>query len=329
MTNEELLHFIKDRSDNFSIQLKRHHRELFDAIDQRYNFSKFGEKLYHHIYGDEVGKCEVCGQPCQFDGFHKGYRKRCSYKCMNGLKKVPPIEKTCPICNRVFQTDKRHNRTTCSEKCQQAYMQRSDVRQKTYQSTQRALFKKYGVDHPSKMHTHIASVKSSKLKKYGNPNYVNPEKAKQTKLAKYGDADYNNGEQTKKTCLKKYGTTCVFHSPYCPKAAGRRISKFQRSVYDTILKKHADALLEEYLVDAQKSVDIYIPSQRKIIECFGDYWHMNPTKYDPTFYNKSMKLTAQEIWDRDAQRLDHLRSYGYTVEVIWESDWKHSAGPYL
>lgn len=179
------------------------------------------------------------------------------------------------------------------------------------------------------MHTHIASVKSSKLKKYGNPNYVNPEKAKQTKLAKYGDADYNNGEQTKKTCLKKYGTTCVFHSPYCPKAAGRRISKFQRSVYDTILKKHADALLEEYLVDAQKSVDIYIPSQRKIIECFGDYWHMNPTKYDPTFYNKSMKLTAQEIWDRDAQRLDHLRSYGYTVEVIWESDWKHSAGPYL
>lgn len=179
------------------------------------------------------------------------------------------------------------------------------------------------------MHTHIASVKSSKLKKYGNPNYVNPEKAKQTKLAKYGDADYNNGEQTKKTCLKKYGTTCVFHSPHCPKAAGRRISKFQRSVYDTILKKHVDALLEEYLVDAQKSVDIYIPSQRKIIECFGDYWHMNPTKYDPTFYNKSMKLTAQEIWDRDAQRLDHLRSYGYTVEVIWESDWKHSAGPYL
>lgn len=75
-------------------------------------------------------------------------------------------------------------------------------------------------------------------------------------------------------------------------------------------------MLEEYLSDAKKSVDIYIPSQRKIIECHGDYWHCNPKKYSANYYNKVMKRTAKEIWDRDAQRLQYLESIGYTAEVI-------------
>lgn len=210
MTNDELLKFTESNPDNFSIQLKRHHREIFDRIDAQYSYPKFGEKLYHYIYGDQVGKCEVCGNDCQFDGFHKGYRKRCSYSCMNGLKKKPAIVKVCPVCGKTFETDKRHNRITCSINCQNVYIGLESTKQKTQSATRQSLLKKYGVDHPSKMPNHVESVKRAKMKIYGNPNYVNSEKAKQTKLAKYGDATYNNVEKIKETCLKKYGVTCVF-----------------------------------------------------------------------------------------------------------------------
>ena len=322
MTNTELLRFIESRPDNFSIQLKRHHREFFDEIDRLYSYPTFGEKLYRHIHGEDVGKCEVCGQRCRFDGFHRGYRKRCSYKCMNGLKKVPAIEKTCPICGKMFKTDKRHNRVTCSTKCQSVYVASPTLKRKTYNATKNALIKKYGVDHPSKMSNHVQMVKLAKLKKYGNPNYVNPEKAKRTKQQRYGSSLYNNTEKTKETCLKKYGATCVFHSDHCPKAVGIRISKFQRSVYEQTLVKCPDALIEHYLTDANHSVDIYVPSERKIVECYGDYWHCNPKKYNADYYNKMVKKTAQEIWDRDEMRLNQLHSFGYIVEVVWESDWK-------
>jgi hypothetical protein len=244
---------------------------------------------------------------------------------MNGLKKVPAIEKVCPMCHKVFHTDNRHNRVTCSEECQSLYVSSPEIVKKTSDAIQRALIKKYGVNSPSKIVGHGSRVKNTKVTRHGNANYVNVEKAQRTKLAKYGDASYNNGERTKKTCLKKYGATCVFHSPHCPKAVGIRVSKFQRSVYDTILKKNVDAILEEYLADAQKSVDIYIPSQRKIVECHGDYWHCNPKKYPPDYYNKMVGKTAQEIWDADKERITHLRSLGYTVDVVWESDWKQKS----
>lgn len=47
--------------------------------------------------------------------------------------------------------------------------------------------------------------KNSKLKKYGDKNYVNSDKSKETKLIKYGNENYNNREQAKETCLEKYG----------------------------------------------------------------------------------------------------------------------------
>ena len=205
MTIDELLQFVKDRPDNFSIQLKRHHRLLFDEIDHKYVFSTFGEKLYHHIYGDDAGKCEVCGQPCKFDGFHKGYRKRCSYKCMNGLKKVPAIEKTCPVCHATFHTDNRHNRVTCSAKCQALYIRLPETKEKTCAATKAAMLSKYGVEHVSQLPGNLEKTKRTKLERYGDPNYTNSELCKKTKLEKYGSETYNNSKQMKQTLVIKYG----------------------------------------------------------------------------------------------------------------------------
>ena len=97
-----------------------------------------------------------------------------------------------------------------------------------------------------------------------------------------------------------------------------RISKFQRLVYNHVLKTYPDALLEIYLPAINKYADILIPSINKIIECHGDYWHCNPEMYKSDYYHKRIHLTAQEIWNNDSLRIKILESAGYVVEVVWE-----------
>ncbi len=77
-------------------------------------------------------------------------------------------------------------------------------------------------------------------------------------------------------------------------------------------------------------MDIYIPSIKKVIECYGDYWHCNPKKYKSDYYNKSLRMTAKEKWDKDAIKTNKLMSVGYDVEIVWENSKKklvHSTKP--
>lgn len=174
--------------------------------------------------------------------------------------------------------------------------------------------------------------KRNKLRSWGlsEKNHWNKrecqQKVKQTKQEKYGDSNYNNMEKNKQTCMTKYG---VPYSVYLPHVMsnGKRISNFQKRVYTEVLQQYPDAKLECYMSDVQKTVDIFIPSQNKVIECHGDYWHCNPSKFKPDYYNKILHLTAQEIWDRDKQKKETLENAGYRVEVIWENtnkNFKHS-----
>jgi len=166
--------------------------------------------------------------------------------------------------------------------------------------------------------------KLSKWMKSNNP--MNDEKFREkiskTKFKKYGDKKYNNYEKCKDTMFKKYGVTCAFDIPNIVKSNGKRISSFQKSIYENIKKEHPDAILEHYLKDVKKSVDIYIPSLKKIVECFGDYWHCNPKKYNESYYHKGVHKTAKEIWENDAKRLQYLKNNGYFIEVIWENSSK-------
>ena len=107
---------------------------------------------------------------------------------------------------------------------------------------------------------------------------------------------------------------CICHPSYT------RISKFQRRIYEYVLKSYPDALLEEYLPKSNKYADILIPSLNKIIECYGDYWHCNPLKYTADYYHKRIHKTAQEIWNKDDERIKLLQDNGYIVEIIWEKD---------
>jgi len=147
----------------------------------------------------------------------------------------------------------------------------------------------------------------------------------------FGMASPFTREKIKKTMMKKYGVPNAYYLSDNT-SIGKRISKFQRREYGKILNEYSDAKLEEYLTDVQKSVDIYIPSQRKVIECFGDFWHCNPTMYGKNYYHKYVHMNASEIWKRDEERITVLKAAGYVVEIIWENSrtqCKHKSHPLI
>jgi G:T-mismatch repair DNA endonuclease (very short patch repair protein) len=69
-------------------------------------------------------------------------------------------------------------------------------------------------------------------------------------------------------------------------------------------------------------VDILIDNI--VIECFGDYWHCTPDKYGPDYYHSQIKLSAKEIWDRDALRIDRIRNKGFRTMIIWEGKFNQN-----
>lgn len=67
--------------------------------------------------------------------------------------------------------------------------------------------------------------------------------------------------------------------------------------------------------------DYYIKEFNLIIEFFGDYYHCNPNIYNSDYYNKRLKCTANEIWEKDKIRLNNIQNSikDVTILKIWES----------
>ena len=59
-----------------------------------------------------------------------------------------------------------------------------------------------------------------------------------------------------------------------------------------------------------------------IIEFYGDYWHGNPNK----FHANSLvhKKLVSDIWISDAEKVEDLVSVGYSVLVVWETEFRKS-----
>lgn len=167
--------------------------------------------------------------------------------------------------------------------------------------------------------------RETKLEKYGDENYNNPNKVKETKLEKYGDANYcnydkimstkeerygdpyfNNREQAIKTTINRYGSLY-----------GPQISHPQKDVYENVLKKFPDAMLETYLDDVKLSVDIFVPSINKVIEVNGKYWHCWPGDWEPNEYHPHLNMKASDKWAIDDKRNNKIKDAGYALDIIW------------
>ena len=87
------------------------------------------------------------------------------------------------------------------------------------------------------------------------------------------------------------------------------------------IKKMGYVVKHSFRVDT-KICDVFIPSLNLIIEYNGDYWHCNPKKYDPDYFNQKKQKTAKELWEYDKNKIDLIKENGYNLEIVWESDFK-------
>jgi hypothetical protein len=78
------------------------------------------------------------------------------------------------------------------------------------------------------------------------------------------------------------------------------------------IKQLGYKLIHSFRVDT-KICDVYIPSLNLIIEYFGDYWHCNPKKYEPNYFNQKKGKFAHELWDYDNKKLELIKNYGYNL----------------
>jgi hypothetical protein len=69
-------------------------------------------------------------------------------------------------------------------------------------------------------------------------------------------------------------------------------------------------------------VDGFDPTSNTIYEFNGDFWHGNPKVYKSSDINPKSKISFGELYNKTLQREEYLKSKGYTIVSIWESDFK-------
>lgn len=156
---------------------------------------------------------------------------------------------------------------------------------------------------------------------------------------------YGESEGTEKyleVCAKKCINLENFIRKYGEHVGKDKFAKVNNAAYSKIsqeLFKTLDDRLGEYAKSSKYETKngeatIYLENriikpdyilENKIIEFNGDYWHANPMLFEATdvmMFANGAEVYAKDIWNRDKSRLDCLKSNGYDVKIVWESDYK-------
>jgi hypothetical protein len=68
--------------------------------------------------------------------------------------------------------------------------------------------------------------------------------------------------------------------------------------------------------------DAYDPVTNTVYEFYGDFWHGNPTVFDPNKTNNVKNMTFLECYNRTLDREDLIKSNGYNMITMWENEFK-------
>jgi very-short-patch-repair endonuclease len=68
--------------------------------------------------------------------------------------------------------------------------------------------------------------------------------------------------------------------------------------------------------------DFVCTKRKKVIEFNGDMWHANPAIYtEHEIVNPYKNDTAKQMWEKDRIKIDFIKTFGYDVLIIWESEY--------
>lgn len=147
---------------------------------------------------------------------------------------------------------------------------------------------------------------------------------------------HNLKQQYKEAKLIPYSTT---NPEWAKQTLQKRLEGFQKYLKSnnkhkfgnpSQAEKEISNILEEYNIRYVKqatiankySCDLLLPDHNIVIEYYGTYWHCNPRKYEQFYFNQKKNKTAQQIWEYDKIRENHIIENGYKLVIIWEEDFK-------
>lgn len=102
------------------------------------------------------------------------------------------------------------------------------------------------------------------------------------------------------------------------------ISNLQRNIAEDLRSMGYTIKENVILTDGKKKYFYDIVFEDKIIEVHGDFWHGNPTYYKSTDVLKHPggPVLAETLWQKDRNKAKIANDNGYTVLVVWESEYK-------
>ncbi len=104
-----------------------------------------------------------------------------------------------------------------------------------------------------------------------------------------------------------------------PTYSGKRTS-IEKNIYYSL--NSIGCNFKEQVNFSRWRVDFYIESINTIIEVNGDYWHCNPNIFNEENSNNTQKFN----FNRDQIKYAYLKSLGYKLCIIWETDIKNNIG---
>lgn len=179
--------------------------------------------------------------------------------------------------------------------------------------------RKYGFNHISQV-PHIKAMKRKKcIETYGVDNNFKSDIIKQ---------------KTRQTLFDKYGVYNAREVSHHPRTCSR-ISKEQLKIneiindlgYDTDMEvQNLCRTFNEKLGKIYSPVvDIKLKNFNIVVEVYGDLWHANPNIYKDSdvIYKYKGPTTAKEIREFDAIREEQIKNSGYSLIIIWTSEFRH------
>lgn len=145
--------------------------------------------------------------------------------------------------------------------------------------------------------------------------------------------------QTLDNYIRKYGDE-EGRERYSNVMESKYFSRIAMNMFKTIISElpefikmiptyYASETTSEYYLINEKYNKLYfydftIPAIKYCIEFNGDFWHCNPNKYNEcdivNILNEECKVS--DIWEKDKQKIDFIRSQGFDCDVVWESDYR-------
>jgi len=101
-----------------------------------------------------------------------------------------------------------------------------------------------------------------------------------------------------------------------------KISSHHKKIISLLEKLNIKQLFEtEYIID-HSNYDEGSLKLKKVIEINGDFYHAFPGKYNSSDVIKTKwgTWTAQQLWDRDENKINKAQINGYDTLIIWEHE---------